>query len=73
VNVGGGEIFLFLDRGLKFVQVGVCASWGVSAGVFILDFQSWGVQVGKFKFCAFKFGCSGRGVLWILGFYFLTE
>jgi hypothetical protein len=50
VNVGGGEIFLFLETGLKFVQVGVCASWGVSVGVFILDFQSWGVQVGKFKF-----------------------
>jgi hypothetical protein len=36
---------------------GVCASWCVSWSVHV-GFSSWGVQV-----CAFKLGCSGRGVL----------
>jgi hypothetical protein len=48
-----------VDLGLKFVQV----LGFVQVGVFKL-----GVEV-----CAFKLGCSGRGVLWILGFHSLME
>jgi hypothetical protein len=58
VNVGV-EQFLLVDWGLKFVQV----LGYVRVGVFKL-----GVQV-----CAFKLGCSGGCVLWILGFHSLME
>jgi hypothetical protein len=59
VYVGGGAVYV---TGLRAeictgagvcTDVWVCASWGVHIG-----FSSWGAQV-----CAFKLGCSGRGVL----------
>jgi hypothetical protein len=49
VNVGSGENFLFAGlRAEICTSAGVCASWGVCVGVFILGFQ-----VG-----VFKLGCS---------------
>jgi hypothetical protein len=44
VTGGGGEIFLLLDRGLKFVQV----LGFVQVGVFVLECSYW----------VFKLGCS---------------
>jgi hypothetical protein len=40
-----------------------CLCWRVHIG-----FSSWGVQV-----CAFKLGCLGGFVLWILGFHLSME
>jgi hypothetical protein len=36
--------------------VGVCASWGVSVGVFILGFQVGVFKLGKFKFVRSSLG-----------------
>jgi hypothetical protein len=50
--VGGGAVFSLCPE--ICTGAGVCASWCVSVHV---GCSSWSVQV-----CAFKLGCSGRGV-----------
>jgi hypothetical protein len=49
VNIGGGKIFLLLERGLKFIQV----LGFVHVGVFVLGCSYW----------VFKLGCSGGCLL----------
>jgi hypothetical protein len=53
VIVRGGAVFVIGLRAQICKGAGVCARWGAQ-----VEFSSWGVQV-----CAFKLGCSGRGVL----------
>jgi hypothetical protein len=54
-NVGGGEIFLLLDRGLKFVQV----LGFVHVGVSKLGCSNWVFKFGRgFQVSAFRLGCS---------------